>query len=350
MVIWVVTDRGQELSLGPRLDSGGEGVVYEVNGRPELVAKLLLRAADRQATYLRLDALRRHRRTPRIVLSELADPGRTAWPIAMITTVGGDYLGYLMPDLRARFRSLDYVLVPELRREQFPAATWATSLAAAGSLANLVADLHTAGYVIGDLKKENLWVDDHARVAISDVDSFQFTDQTTGFFPCTSRTAGYTAPEGIAGTEPRLDESSDNFVLAILVHQLLMAGMHPFFGQPADGSPYVSYDDNVRAGRARLIKPESVIVRPGDPPASVLPASLRNLFRQCFGDTGRSDRSARPTATAWLASLRREAAADRLRRCERVPGHVHTAERRLCPWCELSAEGLDPYPASRLSN
>src|SRR5712691_5428744 len=189
MAIWVVTDRGGRLKLGQRLDNGGEGVVYEVVGKPELVAKLLLRPADRQLTSRRLASLVRRRRTPQLAVRQLASARRTAWPVATITTVGGDYLGYLMPDLRSYFRPFDHVLQPKIMRGFFPDATWATSLAAAQSLAQLVADLHAAGYVVGDLKKENLWVDELGQVAISDVDSFQFANGTE-CFRCTSSTPG----------------------------------------------------------------------------------------------------------------------------------------------------------------
>lgn len=353
VAIWVVTDRGRRLRLGRRLDNGGEGVVYEVDQAPRLVAKLLMRPADRRVTSRRLASLVRQRSSPRTAERQLADERRTAWPVATVTTADGPegtYTGYLMPDMRALFLPLDYLLMPEIRRAHMPGATWATSLAAASSLARLVADLHAAGYVVGDMKRENLWADEHGNVAISDVDSFQFAD-STGFFPCMSRTPGYTAPEGIDVAGPGLDESSDDFVLAILVHQLLMIGMHPFFGQPADGRPYVSYDDNVSSGRARLVSPGSVVIRPGDPPASALPAPLQALFRQCFDDNGRRDRSARPTAGQWLKSLQGAAVAGSLRGCDRIPTHVYAAERQSCPWCELAAAGHDPYPAaSRLPN
>lgn len=287
----------------------------------------------------------RHGRSPRTAERNLADERRTAWPKALLRTADDSYIGYLMPDMRSQFLPFDCLLMPEIRCTDLPAATWATALAAATSLVRLVVDLHAAGYVVGDMKKENLWVDERGNVAISDVDSFQFTDHSTGFFPCTSRTPGYMAPEVIGVAGPRLDDASDDFVLAILVHELLMLGMHPFFGHPADGRPYVSYDDNILMGRARLVSPESVVIRAGGPPASVLPAGLRVLFSRCFDSNGRRNPSARPTASRWLQGLSEAAKGDNLRRCDRVPSHVHTAELRSCPWCELSVTGLDPYPA-----
>jgi DNA-binding helix-hairpin-helix protein with protein kinase domain len=343
MAVRVRTDRDRELRLGERRDNGGEGVVYEIEGRPGLVAKLLLRNQDTAITHRRLTSLVRQGRSPRTAALLAANMRRAAWPIAVITTVDRKISGYVMPDLEPQFRTLDCLLSAEIRQECFPAATWATSLAAAASLARLVADLHAAGYVIGDMKRENLWSDEHGNVAVSDVDSFQFTDAAL-FFACTSRTPGYTAPEGIDVAGSRLDESSDDFVLAVLVYQLLMAGMHPFFGQPADGSPYVSFDDNVMRGRARLVRPGSVLVPPGSPPLSVLPVSLQHYFLLCFDDRGRQERARRPSARDWLRRLDAETAAGRLRRCARVASHAYTADRAACPWCELAETGHDPYP------
>lgn len=332
MAVRVVTDRGVRLRLGRRVDNGGQGVVYEVDGKPGRVAKLLLRPRDPAAARRRLASLVRHGRSPRT----MALLTRAAWPTAAVTTTDLGIEGYLMRDLRTRFEPLDCLLVAQQRATSFPAATWATSLAAAANLAALVADLHAAGYVVGDMKRENLWADEHGNVAISDVDSFQFSD-VTGFYPCTSRTPGYSAPECIGVAEPRFDEWSDRFVLAVLVHELLMDGLHPFSGQPGDGACYVSLDDNVAHGRTRVVSAEAVLLRPEAPPLSLLPSSLRQLLQRCFDDAGRIRPATRPSAAQWRLGLGAAAAPSELTRCDRTPGHVHAAEARECPWCALAA-------------
>jgi eukaryotic-like serine/threonine-protein kinase len=342
MAVRVITDQGRTLELGRRLDEGGEGVVYEVNGAP-LVAKLLIQPEVPADCAVRLATLVRRSRWPRMAGLLAGEPRRVAWPTAAIRVLPrrptAEYIhGYLMPDMRRWYSPLNYLLRPALRTAGFPDASWDTLLAASASLAWLVADLHTAGYVIGDLKPENLWVDKLGNVGISDVDSFQFTDAGK-MFPCRAQSPDYAAPECIIASDAQPDSSADAFVLAVLIYQLLMDGLHPFYGIPADGTRYVSIDDNIVHGRARLVHPGSVRVAPGTLPLSVLPRRLRELFARCFGDAGRAGEEPRPTAADWNAALVAERAAGRLRTCPVYPLHVYTVERPWCPWCDATPTG-----------
>jgi DNA-binding helix-hairpin-helix protein with protein kinase domain len=152
-------------------------------------------------------------------------------------------------------------------------------------------------------------------------------------------TTGYLAPERIgapAGTPPQ--RTSDDFVLAVLIHQLLMDGLHPFAGYPADGGDYRSHDDNVLHGRCRLLDRTSVLLPRSAPPVDLLPRRLADLMRAAFGGV-------RPSASAWAEALAAESAPTRLRTCRTDPLHVHTVERPWCPWCDLAeraGEGQDP--------
>lgn len=346
MALRVVTDRGQPLRLGRRLDNGGEGVVYEVDEAPGLVAKVLLKPDDPAESAARVASLIRQGHSPRTARLLTGEPRRVAWPVAAVRVFPRaratadrppDIGGFLMPDMRRWFRPLGFLTSAALQAEHLPAATWATALAAAANLARLVADLHAEDYVIGDLKLENLWVDESGNTGISDVDSFQFSDGA-GFFASRARSPGYTAPECIDSPQALPDQSSDDFVLAVLIYQLLMAGMHPFYGKPADGGRYVSLDDNILRGRARLIRPGSVRIPAHAPPLSVLPARLSALFRRCFDDEGRIGRVARPPAAAWAAALDDARDPRRLRDCQVVPGHVYRIERPWCPWCDIARQ------------
>jgi DNA-binding helix-hairpin-helix protein with protein kinase domain len=250
-----------------------------------------------------------------------------------------------MADMRDAHQPFAQMLTTAARRVFLPGATWATALAAARSLALLLADLHAEGYVVGDLKPDNLWVDGRGEVGIADVDSWQFTDRGEAF-PGRMGTPGYTAPERIGaapGTPP--DSASDAFVLAVLVHQLLTDGLHPFAGHPADGGDYLSYDDNVLHGRCRLLDRTSVLLPRSAPPVDLLPRRLRDLFRAAFGGM-------RPSASAWAGALAAESAPGRLRTCAVDSRHLHTVERPWCPWCDLAERdaesGLGPAGARRL--
>ncbi|MET8824416.1 hypothetical protein ABZX40_07640 [Streptomyces sp. NPDC004610] len=335
MALIVVSGTGREWRLTDRIGSGSEGVVYGVEDARPLVAKLVPDPPDPAACRRRIARLARQRREPRTVRLLAARPVRVAWPMVGVRTKtrgsdGADAIdGYVMTDMRHAHRPFAQLLTPAARRVLLPGATWATALAAARSLARLLADLHAEGYVVGDLKPDNLWVDGRGEVGMADVDSWQFTDGGE-LFPGRMGTPGYTAPERIgpaAGTPP--DRTSDDFVLAVLVHQLLMGGLHPFAGHPADGGDYLSYDDNVLHGRCRLLDRTSVRLPRSAPPVDVLPRRLTGLLRDAFGGI-------RPPAEVWAHALAAESATGRLRTCAADTRHVFTVERPWCPWCDLA--------------
>lgn len=340
MGLTVVSGNGREWRLTEPIGGGSEGVVYGVDDARPLVAKLVPAPSDRAAYRRRIARLVRQRREPRTVRLLAGTPVRAAWPMVGVRAGGpGDdgVDGYVMTDMRHAYQPFTHLLTPAGRRVLTSRPTWATALAAALSLARLLADLHAEGYVVGDLKPDNLWVDGRGGVGIADVDSWQFTDGGE-VFPGRMGTPGYTAPERIgapAGTAP--DRASDDFVLAVLIHQLLADGLHPFAGHPADGGDYLSYDDNVLHGRCRLLDRTSVVLPRSAPPADLLSRRLTGLFRAAFGGT-------RPSAADWARELAAESAPARLRFCAVNTRHVHTVERPWCPWCDLAERGTDSYP------
>ncbi|MGW7428284.1 hypothetical protein ACWGIN_01915 [Streptomyces sp. NPDC054861] len=341
MVVKVVSRGGREWLLTERIGGGSEGLVYAVGDDRALVAKLVPDPADRAAYRRRVERLVRQRREPRTVRLLAGAPVRLAWPMVPVRTVRDDVDGYVMPDMRRDFRPFVRLLSPAGRQASMPDATWATALAAAEALARLLAEVHAEGYVVGDLNPDNLWVDERGgTVGMADVDSWQFTDGRE-LFAGRMRTPGYTAPERIgadaAAAAALPDASTDDFALAVLAHQLLMAGLHPFAGHPADGSDYLSLDDNLLRGRCRLLDRTSVVLPRSAPPADLLPRRLTELFRAAFG--GR-----RPPAAVWARELAAARAQGRLTVCATRPTHVHTVERPWCPWCDQAARGAESYP------
>ncbi|WP_344292975.1 protein kinase domain-containing protein [Streptomyces synnematoformans] len=345
MALTVVSGNGRAWRLTEQIGSGSEGFVYGVEDTRPLVAKLVPDPPDPEAFRRRVARLVRQRREPRTVELLSGTPVRLSWPLVPVRTAGGGperVDGYVMTDMRHAYQPFSHLLDPHARRAHLPAATWATALCAALALARLLARVHAEGYVVGDLKPDNLWVDETGRIGMADVDSWQFTDGRDTFAG-RMRTPGYTAPERIAapaGAPP--DSASDDFALAVLVHQLLVAGLHPFAGHPAGGGclrDYTSYDDNVVHGRCRLLDRTSVLLPRSAPPADLLPRPLAEGFRAAFAPAGR-----RPTAAGWARSLAAELAPGRLKVCAVNARHVHTVERPWCPWCDQAGQGFDSYP------
>ncbi|MEU8031221.1 hypothetical protein AB0C13_21700 [Streptomyces sp. NPDC049099] len=342
MGLTVVSRTGHTWRLTEQIGSGSEGFVYGVDDARPLVAKLVPDPPDPAAYRRRVARLVRQRREPRTVGLLSGTPVRLAWPLVAVHAAhrtGADRVdGYVMTDMRHAYQPFNHLLTPSARRAFLPRATWATALRAALGLARLLGELHAEGYVVGDLKPDNLWVDDTGRVGMADVDSWQFTDGRE-VFPGRMRTPGYTAPERIgapAGTPP--DTASDDFALAVLAHQLLMAGLHPFAGHPADGADYLSYDDNVLHGRCRIVDRTSVLLPRTAPPADLLPRRLAELFRTAFG------KARRPTAAEWAQALAAELAPGRLKVCAVNARHLHTVERPWCPWCDLAERDAESHP------
>ncbi|MEU6844243.1 hypothetical protein ABZ930_20480 [Streptomyces sp. NPDC046716] len=343
MALTLVSRGGHTWRLTEQIGSGSEGFVYGIEDDRPLVAKLVPDPPDAAAYRRRVARLVRQRREPRTVGLLSGTPVRLAWPLVQVHTAGGTEAdrvdGYVMTDMRHAYQPFGHLLGTSARRGLLPGATWETGLRAALALARLLAELHAEGYVVGDLKPDNLWVDEAGRVGMADVDSWQFGDGRE-MFPGRMRTPGYTAPERTgpgSGTPP--DAASDDFTLAVLVHQLLMAGLHPFAGHPADGRDYLSYDDNVLHGRCRLVDRASVLLPRSVPPADLLPRNLAHLLRTAFGSTPR-----RPTAAEWAEALAAELTVGRLKVCAVNAHHVHTVERPWCPWCDQAERGADSYP------
>jgi DNA-binding helix-hairpin-helix protein with protein kinase domain len=291
---------------------------------------------------LRIRRLVDQGRSPRTSLLLGPSPRRAAWPLGVIRTEQDAISGFVMADMRTWYRPFESFLSAEQRRLSYPGATWALALRAAASLARLIADIHREDYVLGDLKADNLWLDEAGRVGVSDVDSFQFTEGGD-FFRCHVRTAGYTAPETIDSPEPAADEYGDRFALAVLLYQTLLGGVHPFFGVPVD-RPFTSIDDNVTHGRALISDPGLIRVPPATASGDQLPVPLAELFRRSFGDEGLREPRSRPSAAQWYQALCTAGAPGALRRCSAPQRHWYPAQARYCPWCELCEQGADYFP------
>ncbi|HZU72694.1 MAG TPA: hypothetical protein VE990_07970 [Acidimicrobiales bacterium] len=341
--------------LGSRIGAGGEAEVFLVEGSPGKVFKRYRRPSRQRAA--KLATMMEH--PPAAARSRGSGGITIAWPERVVTDGTGAVVGFLMPRVDAATSvTLFEVYNPGSRRRLSGAFSWRYLLRAARNLSAVVASLHEAGYVVGDLNESNLLVSNRALVAIVDCDSIQVRDPGTGaVHPCPVAKPEFTAPElqgvDLAGTERF--ESADNFALAVLVFLLLLEGRHPFAGRwrgtgdPPDLAsrirrrqfperrwrPVLSW---LRVPSYRIEPPAFAV------PLGVLPRSLRRLVRQAFGP-GLSDPARRPTAAEWGEAL--GAAEGRLRTCRRSSEHVFSRHLLRCPWCRRVQAGLpDPFPAA----
>jgi DNA-binding helix-hairpin-helix protein with protein kinase domain len=320
-------DGGAVVSLGKKLGSGGEGVVFHINEQPASVAKIYSEPLKpRQVAKLKA------------MVAVADDPLRTvaAWPTAMLYA-GSTPVGFTMPLVPAQ-RPLHELLGPRSRHELFPNAHWSFLIHTARNLARAFAVLHERNVVIGDVNSNNIVVCGDSTARLIDCDSFQFPADGA-VFRCNVGVPDYQPPELQHGNFDAIDRlpEHDRFGLAVVIFQLLFVGKHPFAGVlppgvPGDGA----IGANVAAKRffyAPHARRRGLRPPPGSPTLASLTPEVAALFSRAFLGAPAD----RPSAGEWNAAL--EELAGRVVRCSKNPLHRHLRDAR-CPWCALARRGL----------
>lgn len=337
-------ERGEPVELGEELGAGGEGSVFAIRDRPQLCAKIY-RPEKAAARAQKVQAMLAGRPSWLVCRA-------LAWPVTTLHTRDGAFAGFVMPAQRGAIE-LFQLIVPD---ERMQVAGWLTQrdlCAVAARLARIVAGVHRTGHCIGDLKPQNILIrPTSGRVTLIDTDSFQIHDPRGG---TTHRsqvvTPEYTAPE-LLGRDPahvERTQASDGFALAVLIHQLLLGGAHPFEGELVSsrgGASVERIPGRIRRGMCPRV-PGVAGIRPagGALPFELLPEELRTLLVRCFGP-GHARPSERPSAAEWARALERACRA--MVRCPERHVHTFAAGLARCPWCERRARtGIDLFVAGQ---
>jgi len=322
----VRTDAGF-LKLGEELARGGEGAIYEIAGRPDVVAKLYLKAIDRERSE-KISAL--------VSLGNEKLRALTAWPVEALRDAAGNTCGFTMPRIVGH-RDIHNLYNPRSRKAEFPSADWRFLIRASTNVARAFAVIHGAGVVVGDVNERGVMVSKDAIVRVIDCDSFQvFVGDRR--FPCTVGVPTFTPPE----IQNQRDFKSivrtanhDNFGLALLIFQLLFMGKHPFAGRflgrgemPLEKS--IAEFRFVYGSEGRTFQMEPP---PGAPPLAVVPSPIATLFEKAFSRNGVSQ--GRPAAKEWVAAL--ETLEGQVKKCSTNASHYHLSGLGSCPWCKVEA-------------
>jgi hypothetical protein len=332
---------GSAVVLGPTLARAGEGEIFEVGGRPDLVAKVFHESLTGREVKLAKVAAMVASPPPGAVQAD----GFVvlAWPKQLLHRDRVGPVGFVMARIdTATSVEIHTVSNPSARTKPLPSApqwtphvTWSHLVAVAVNLCQALDAVHRIDAVVGDLQERNILVSDTCRVSLVDCDSMQFTDPTGRVFPCPVGRPEFTAPElkGVdLRTQPR-GKPSDLFALAVHIHLLLMAGNHPFLrgkwighGEQPDALTLARSGDWAGGPKSRLA------THPLAPPPAFLPTDIRALFVRAFTD-GATDSAARPTADEWRHALLRV----EVTRCHRGQ-HEIPAGCAVCPWCAIDTE------------
>lgn len=310
-----------DLTLGPAIGRGGQGVVYDLPNAPGFAAKRYYNPPD-PPTRRHLHHLIAHA-SPRLM-------AMAAWPAGLHVTSAGESL-LVMPEI-PQAREIHDFYGPASRERHFPGATWADCLHVAEQVAATVAEVHAAGFIVADLNEQNFLVSQDLKVTLIDCDSLMSRNdgQTTFGGPYRDE---WLPPEliGVDFSSIERTQNHDNFALAMMLFRILMQGRHPFVGVPItaaapDDVEVIRTHQFVYSGlSSTMVVPESA------PNLSILPKRLQEMFNLAFGIEGRRRR---PDAKEWQATLaltwksRRECSADPAR-------HVYAGHLGECPWCDL---------------
>lgn len=320
------------IRLGDKLGSGGEGEVYEVQGRGDLVAKLYYQppAAEKAEKLIVLSRLGTER------LCKLA-----AWPVDVLRgesgAIKGDVIGFIMKKI-SHAEEVHALHSPKSRLQKFPEASWAFLIYVAANIARAVAAVHEHGLVIGDVNPKNILVTRQATVFLLDCDSFQ-VEAENKTYRCEGGFPEYTPPELQDACLREIDrtQAHDCFGLAVVIFQLLFMGRHPFSGRflGNDEMPLERAIKEYRFAYGQDAERRQMCQPPGTLALEAVSAWLADLFRCAFLSNPETQLPARPQPRQWIEPL--EALAKSLRRCAVHNGHHYYRELATCPWCEIEA-------------
>ncbi len=216
----------QPVSLIKQIADSGEGEVWETN-QSGYLAKIY-----HDPTSARIEKLKVMLANPPVDPMLKYNHVSIAWPSDLLKDSSGKYLGFLMPAIRDS-KQLSSVYNPRRRKKVAPGFNWYYLHVTALNTAWIIQEIHSKGYVLGDIKLENILVNDRAMVSVIDTDSFQVRDSRSNkVYRCTVGSEGFTPAEllGKDFSSTYQTVTHDRFRIGVLIHYLLF-GYHPFSGQ-----------------------------------------------------------------------------------------------------------------------
>jgi len=325
-----IDQAGRQVSLVQKIGSGGEGAVYEVMSRHDLVAKIYHKPptpekCSKLSTMVKLGS-------PQI--SEFA-----AWPRATLhEKAGGPITGIIIPRV-SDAREIHELYSPAHRKKSFPHANWRFLVRSARNCAAAFAKLHQHNIVVGDVNQGNVFVSPSALVSLIDCDSFQIA--TNGhIFRCPVGVSHYLPPELQAAKLGEITRTynHDNFGLAILIFHLLFMGRHPFAGRYSGDEEMpieraiaeYRFAYGLNAKRFKMAPPPDAIG------LQQLPQVIASLFERAFEPESINDNT-RPSAVEWFSAL--DQLGQAIKSCPDDLGHCFSMHLNKCPWCSIMKRG-----------
>lgn len=344
--------------IKPALGKGGEGAIYKIREKSNLVLKVF-NPAKRDET--------RHRKLLAMIKTPLSPNAmkQVTWPVDVVYE-NGDFVGYVMPLLK-RAEDLNVVIFSDKY-----IYTLSEKITIAKNLCAAVNAIHEVGQVCGDLNPNNITVDPRTGdVTLVDTDSYDIKDPNTGTeYRCEVGHPEYIARELQerlqnnkgkdlrASPLPTFTKETDLFALAVHIFALLMNGCHPFacaidiniddnkIACNDNWNPFVSGAnesvgtqkslsvpqpiENIRNGFFPFYMTKSNTTTPlYAPDFDFLPKNLQEMFIRAFLRKPED----RPSAVEWFFQLQKSE--KNLIKCIRNSGHEYFDHMQDCSLCEL---------------
>lgn len=323
----IYTDsNGNVINIGKVLGKGGEGTVYEIQGKPGSVIKIYHKYDEERSKKITLMTKLRNERLLKY----------TAWPTESVKDENGKVIGFLMPS--ANGKEIHILYSPKNRLNTFDTVSLPFLIHTAANIARAFAVVHDCGQVIGDVNHANIVVSNDGTIKLIDCDSFQI-GRYGHLFLCNVGVGTHQPPElQSKSLSNRIRTSNhDLFGLAILIFQLLFMGRHPFSGQMIGSGnieiPIEQAIEQYRFAYGKDAKQRKIKQPPGTLPLDFYSTDLADLFERAFSQASTNNR---PKAVEWIGAL--EKLNKELIGCPINQAHTYNRVHSQCPWCEFESK------------
>ncbi len=278
--------------LAPVLARGGEGSVYPLSDRADILVKCY------HPTVL---AQQRHilqQKTEAMMRVKLPNSDVLSWPLISVFDEKNQWLGYAMQ--RKNGVKMHCLAHAVLYKRHFPQLNRRDMVEMLLGLVQQIQCLHQQGIMIGDYNLNNFLCDPaNHHIYLIDCDSYQLT-LAGKYYPCPVGSPDLTPVEHHNKPYSQVVRTleSESFSLAIILFKCLMLGRHPY--DVVGGEDPVSNlrDGNFPYGQGGRGIPKGAWYNIW----SHMPYQLKSLFVRTFKE-GASNPSQRPTLKEWQDSL-----------------------------------------------
>lgn len=239
------------------------------------------------------------------------------WPIDMIFDKKKNFVGFIMPIAfpnHEKLYALTSLNLPKVPKNLSIDPNWTKfnrttligfekRLKLCVNIAIAVNEIHSSNkYAFVDLKPDNILITNEGKICITDVDSFQISNNNSVLYHAEVATQEYAPPESINQNPSSsfISEHWDRFSLAICFYEILI-GLNPFAGT-SDGqyAKFTTVGEKIQNGLFVHGSKKSYISEIPPPHDNFLnlPLTIKSLIINAF-EIGHTNPQARPSAEEW---------------------------------------------------